>query len=123
MIDIAVWRARIGLFNLSIGRILAGKRVKVRRPTADCSVLLGWITITPLEAATVLVLLLLVLCGDVDINPGPGDGKILFSVGIYIHCIKGNLVRRPGIHSRTQLPTCSYVSNTLSYLRNGFLAI
>ena len=77
MIDIAVWRARIGLFNLSTGRILAGKRVKVRRPAFDYSVLFGSITITPLEAVTVLVLLFLVLSGDVETNPGPGDGKEL----------------------------------------------
>ena len=55
-VDISVWRARIGSFNLSTRRF-SGKRAK---PTTRAT--------NGLEVAVVATIILLILAGDVDFN-------------------------------------------------------
>ena len=87
MIDIATWRARIGLYNASTGG-LSGGRTKVLRPPAGDSellLLLAWCITAPLllalgtttvELVTLhLIVNLLLLAGDVERNPGPETGE------------------------------------------------
>ena len=78
MIDVATWRARIGLYNASTGGP-SGRRSKVlRAPTGDSewSLLLALgTTAMELVALHFVIASLLLLAGDVELNPGPGTGE------------------------------------------------
>ena len=85
MIDIATWRARIGLHNASIGGS-CGKTANVCRNVHllhGCllrlhglllSVLLA-LTTTTLGHVMMVITTLLLLAGDVELNPGPTLGE------------------------------------------------
>ena len=76
MIDIATWRARIGLFNLSTGGRpgkRAGPVLRAASSTEEWSLLLA-LTTSVVEVVTVIIILLM-LAGDVERNPGPGKGE------------------------------------------------
>ena len=89
MIDIATWRARIGLHNASIGGS-CGKTANVccnvhllRRCLLPLhglllSVLLA-LTTTTLGHVMMVITTLLLLAGDVELNPGPtlGDKTVV----------------------------------------------
>ena len=66
MIDIATWRARIGLYRVYVGP--SGQKAKVLRPLAsdgDFSVLLALSTITVVVLSVIIILLVLTQSGDI----------------------------------------------------------
>ena len=93
MIDIAIWRARIGLYNLSTGGP-SGRRAKVLRPSAGEGSLLLALMTTAVEVVTLIIVSLLLLCGDVELNPGPGNGKNCKCASIIISSSYDTFARR-----------------------------
>ena len=93
MIDIATWRARIGLHRVRVGP--SGRRAKVLRPDeTSWSLLLALTTITIEVVVTVIILLVLSSGGQYHYIPPPAaslvnpglleKSKLLHSILLYI---------------------------------------
>ena len=75
MIDIATWRARIGLHRVCVGP--SGRRAKVLRPDgASWSLLLALTTITIEVVVTVIILLVLSSGGQYHYIPQPAASLV-----------------------------------------------